>query len=88
MKLSNLNCTYIVGTEFCVCVAYYGIVRNLAVYLKTELLEDSTTAAAQASTFQGTCFLTTLIGAYMADSFWGNYLTIVAFFVIFFIVSN
>ncbi|KAJ4774309.1 Protein NRT1/ PTR FAMILY 8.5 [Rhynchospora pubera] len=77
-------CSLIMCTEFCVCVAYYGIGRNLAVYLKTELLEDSVTAAAQASMWQGTCFLTTLIGAYMADSHWGNYLTIAAFMVIYF----
>ncbi|KAF3328011.1 protein NRT1/ PTR FAMILY 8.3-like protein [Carex littledalei] len=78
-------CSLIMCTEFCVCVVYYGVGRNLSVYLKTELFEDSVTAAAQASTWQGTCFATTLIGAYVADSYWGNYLTLVSFLVIFFI---
>lgn len=87
MKVSYQISAYIIGTEFCVCVVYYGIGRNLSVYLKTELFEDSVTAAAQASMWQGTCFATTLIGAYVADSYWGNYLTLVSFLVIFFIVS-
>lgn len=77
-----------IGTEFCLCTAYYGFARNLPVYLKTELFEDNFTAAANASTWNGTCFLMTLIGAYLADSYWGNYLTVVSFMFIFFTVSN
>ncbi|KAF3340154.1 hypothetical protein FCM35_KLT15925 [Carex littledalei] len=60
----------ILFTELCLCIAIFGITKNLVVYLKTELLEDNVTAATQVATWVGTCFLTTLIGAYVSDSYW------------------
>ncbi|KAJ3703510.1 hypothetical protein LUZ61_007215 [Rhynchospora tenuis] len=78
----------ILFTELCVCIALFGVVTNLVVYLKTELLEDNVTAATHASTWSGTYFLAPLIGAYVSDSYWGNYLTIIGFCIINFTVSN
>ncbi|KAJ3703010.1 hypothetical protein LUZ61_006715 [Rhynchospora tenuis] len=77
---SIILCTFI---ELCQCAALAGITKNLVVYLKTELLEDNVVAATHASTWTGTCFLTTLIGAYLSDSYWGNYSTICGFWIIY-----
>ncbi|XP_078158737.1 protein NRT1/ PTR FAMILY 8.3-like [Carex rostrata] len=73
----------IVFTELCLCISFFGITKNLVVYLKTELLEDNVTAATHYSTWAGTCYLTALIGAYVSDSYWGNYLTIMGFGIIY-----
>ncbi|KAF3322071.1 protein NRT1/ PTR FAMILY 8.3-like protein [Carex littledalei] len=73
----------ILVTELCLCIAFFGLSKNLVVYLKTELLEDNVTAATHASTWVGTCFLTTLIGAYVSDSYLGNYLSIMGFGIIY-----
>ncbi|KAJ3674096.1 hypothetical protein LUZ60_006088 [Juncus effusus] len=78
-------CSFLLCTQLCMCMASYGVGRNLVVYLKTELKEDNVVAARDVATWQGTCFLTTLIGAYMADSHWGNYFTTVVSFFTFFI---
>ncbi|XP_078166057.1 protein NRT1/ PTR FAMILY 8.3-like [Carex rostrata] len=73
----------ILFTELCLCIAIMGITNNLVVFLKTELLEDNVTAATHMTTWMGTCFLTALIGAYVSDSYWGNYLTIMGFAIIY-----
>jgi solute carrier family 15 (peptide/histidine transporter), member 3/4 len=75
-------------TELFLNIALFGISKNLVVYLKTELLEDNVAAATHVSTWMGTVFLTTLIGAYVSDSYWGNFVTIVGFGIMYLIVSN
>ncbi|KAG2425090.1 hypothetical protein HXX76_013999 [Chlamydomonas incerta] len=40
---------------------------------------DPADAAIQVSVFEGTCYMTPLIGAYLADSRWGRYHTILVF---------
>ncbi|KAJ3674094.1 hypothetical protein LUZ60_006086 [Juncus effusus] len=71
--------SFILITELGVSLSYFAISRNLVVYLKNELHEESVVAAAHVSAWQGTYFLATLVGAYVADSHWGNYLTITCF---------
>ncbi|XP_006656464.1 protein NRT1/ PTR FAMILY 8.3-like [Oryza brachyantha] len=70
-------CRPILGTEFCYCLAYYGITFNLVTYLTTELRQSNVAAANNVSTWQATCFLTPLVGAVVADSYWGRYRTMV-----------
>jgi dipeptide/tripeptide permease len=41
---------------------------------------------AQVSVFEGTCYMTPLIGAYLADSVWGRYKTILVFSTIYLVV--
>ncbi|KAJ4766794.1 Protein NRT1/ PTR FAMILY 5.1 [Rhynchospora pubera] len=72
----------ILFTELCQCIAIFGITKNLVVYLKTELLEDNVSAATNASIYMGSYFLAPLIGAYVSDAYWGNYLTIMGFCII------
>ena len=43
---------------------------------------------AQVSLFEGTCYLTPIIGAVLADSYWGRYKTIKVFSSIYLVVSK
>ena len=65
------------GTEFCYCLAFYGISNNLVTYLTGVLGQSNVAAARNVSTWQATCFLTPLAGAVVADSYWGRYRTMV-----------
>lgn len=78
-------CPFILGTECCERLAYYGIATNLVSYLTKKLHEGNVSAARNVTTWQGTCYLTPLIGAILADAFWGRYWTIAAFSTIYFI---
>ena len=78
---------YMIGTEVCERLAYYGISKSLVTYLSTRLHEGNVSAARNFTTWQGTCYLTPLIGATLADSYWGKYRTIAVFSTIYFLVS-
>ncbi|VAH88549.1 unnamed protein product [Triticum turgidum subsp. durum] len=78
-------CFFILGTECCERLAYYGIATNLVTYLKIKLHQGNLEAARNVITWQGTCYLTTLVGAILADSYWGKYWTIAVFSSIYFI---
>ncbi|KAL6854411.1 hypothetical protein ACP4OV_019314 [Aristida adscensionis] len=70
-------CFWILGVEFSEFLAFFGISKNLVTYLTTVLHESNANAAANVSTWMGSCFFTPLIGAFLADTFWGRYWTIV-----------
>ncbi|KAK4789996.1 hypothetical protein SAY86_017300 [Trapa natans] len=78
-------CPFILSTECCERLAYYGIATNLVSYLTHKLHEGNVSAARNVTTWQGTCYLTPLIGAIVADAYWGRYWTIAAFSTIYFI---
>ncbi|KAK4492996.1 hypothetical protein RD792_000035 [Penstemon davidsonii] len=78
-------CPFILGTECCERLAYYGISTNLVSYLTRKLNQGNVSAARNVTTWQGTCYLTPLIGAVLADACWGRYWTIAAFSTIYFI---
>ena len=42
----------------------------------------------QVNLFEGTCYLTPLLGAWLADARWGRYKTILVFSAIYFVVSS
>jgi len=79
---------YMIGTEVCERLAYYGISKSLVTYLSTRLHEGNVSAARNFTTWQGTCYLTPLIGATLADSYWGKYRTIAVFSTIYFLVRH
>ncbi|KAF0929668.1 hypothetical protein E2562_023021 [Oryza meyeriana var. granulata] len=72
-------CLLILGTELSDCLAFAGIGRNLVNYLTGVLGESNVAAARDVSAWTGTCFLTPLLGAFMADSYLGRRTTIVVF---------
>ncbi|GAV91303.1 PTR2 domain-containing protein [Cephalotus follicularis] len=78
-------CPFILGTECCERLAYYGIATNLVTYLTSKLHEGSVSAARNVTTWAGTCYLSPLIGAVLADAYWGRYWTIAAFSTVYFI---
>jgi dipeptide/tripeptide permease len=80
--------SFLTGNEFCERLAYYGIAKNLITYLKVKLHLGNLEAARTVTTWQGTCYLTPLIGAILADSHWGKYWTIAVFSSVYFIVST
>jgi peptide/histidine transporter 3/4 len=75
------------GTEFVEWLAYFAIAMNLVTYLTGELHESNVDAARNVSTWIGSCFLTPVIGAFLADTFWGTYMTIVVFLLVYTVVS-
>jgi peptide/histidine transporter 3/4 len=85
---SSSDANLLTGNECCERLAYYGIAKNLVTYLKTKLHQGNLEAARNVTTWQGTCYLTPLIGAILADSYWGKYWTIAVFSSIYFIVSR
>nr|DAD32430.1 TPA_asm: hypothetical protein HUJ06_011281 [Nelumbo nucifera] len=88
LKYSTGNwkaCPFILGTEFCERLAYYGIAKNLITYLRHKLQEGNVYAAKNVATWQGTCYITPLIGAFLADAYWGRYWTVAVFSTVYFI---
>lgn len=78
-------CSFVLGTECCERLAYYGININLVTYLITKLHEGNAAAAENVNNWSGTCYLTPLLGAVLADAYWGRYWTIAVFCTIYFI---
>ncbi|CAG9466836.1 unnamed protein product [Pedinophyceae sp. YPF-701] len=76
-------CPFILGNEFCERLAYYGLATNLVVYLTRMMGLDTGDAAFQVNLWGGTCYITPLLGAYLADSVWGRYYTILFFSIIY-----
>ncbi|KAH9611374.1 hypothetical protein KSS87_021305 [Heliosperma pusillum] len=76
-------CPFILGTECCERLAYYGIATNLVTYLTTKMHQGNAAAARNVTTWSGTCYLTPLIGAVLADAYWGRYWTIAVFSMIY-----
>ncbi|KAF8689306.1 hypothetical protein HU200_042102 [Digitaria exilis] len=72
-------CFFILGVEFTESVAFFGIAKNLVTYLTGALHESNVDAATAVSTWIGSSFFTPLVGAFMADTFWGRYWTVVIF---------
>lgn len=78
-------CPFILGNECCERLAYYGINTNLVTYLTKRLHQGNAAAAKSVTTWAGTCYLTPLLGAVLADAYFGRYWTIAAFSTIYFI---
>uniref|UniRef100_A0A0E0M4Z1 Uncharacterized protein n=1 Tax=Oryza punctata TaxID=4537 RepID=A0A0E0M4Z1_ORYPU len=71
-------CYSILGGEFCGALAYYAVGTNLVSYLTKVQGQSNVTAASNIASWQGNCYLTTILGAFLADSYWGRHRTIVA----------
>lgn len=60
---------------------------NLVRYFKHQLDQSSSTASKNVLDWSGTCYITPLIGAFLADAYLGRYWTIAIFSIIYVIVS-
>ncbi|KAL0333221.1 UNVERIFIED_CONTAM: protein NRT1/ PTR FAMILY 8.1 [Sesamum angustifolium] len=80
LKTGNWKaCRFILVTECCERLAYYGMSTNLVNYLKIRLNQENATASNNVTNWSGTCYITPLIGAFLADSYLGRYWTIASF---------
>ena len=59
--------------------AFYGVRTLLFVYLTKVLLFEKYQATSVSATYKAGCFLTPLLGGFLADRFFGKYWTIVGF---------
>ncbi|CAN6442985.1 unnamed protein product [Victoria cruziana] len=73
------TCPFILGNECCERLAYYGMSTNLVNYLITHLNQGSAEAANNITNWSGTCYITTLIGAFLADAYLGRFWVIAVF---------
>lgn len=64
------------------------LATNLITYLRQEMGAQPAFAAIMVQLFEGTCYLTPLLGAWLADSHWGRYKTILVFSCIYMVVSE
>uniref|UniRef100_A0A0E0M709 Major facilitator superfamily (MFS) profile domain-containing protein n=1 Tax=Oryza punctata TaxID=4537 RepID=A0A0E0M709_ORYPU len=69
-------CFFILGVEFTECICFFGVTKNLVTYLTSVLHESNVDAAQSVSIWIGSCFFTPLIGAFLADTYWGRYWTV------------
>ncbi|KAL3617538.1 hypothetical protein CASFOL_037859 [Castilleja foliolosa] len=76
-------CRFILVTEGCERLAYYGMGTNLVNYLKIRLGQGNVTASNNVTNWSGTCYITPLLGAFLADSYFGRYWTIATFSIIY-----
>ncbi|CAL4884823.1 unnamed protein product [Urochloa decumbens] len=67
----------ILGFECLESIGFFGISTNLVVYLEKVLHGSSLASASNVTTWSGTSYLTPLFGAIIADTFLGNYNTII-----------
>ncbi|XP_062095305.1 protein NRT1/ PTR FAMILY 8.1-like isoform X1 [Humulus lupulus] len=76
-------CPFILGNECCERLAYYGMSTNLVNYLKSRLNQRNVVAVNNVTNWSGTCYVTPLIGAFLADAYLGGYWTIASFSIIY-----
>ncbi|KAL6634964.1 hypothetical protein ACP70R_027635 [Stipagrostis hirtigluma subsp. patula] len=73
----------ILGFECLESIAFNGISTNLVVYLETVLHGSNLASASNVTTWYGTSYLTPIFGAIIADTFLGNYNTILVSLVVY-----
>jgi solute carrier family 15 (peptide/histidine transporter), member 3/4 len=76
------------GFECLESTAFNGIGTNLVVYLETVLHGSSVASASNVTTWIGTSYLTPVFGVIFADTFWGNYNTILVSLLVYLFVST
>ncbi|KAF8105114.1 hypothetical protein N665_0163s0084 [Sinapis alba] len=76
-------CRFILVTECCERLAYYGMSTNLVNYIEKHLSMGNVAASNSVTNWSGTCYATPLIGAFLADAYLGRYWTIASFVVIY-----
>ncbi|KAH8964754.1 hypothetical protein BDL97_04G082800 [Sphagnum fallax] len=64
---------FIYGNQVFTNLAFYGCSTNLVIYLTSVMHEDNAAAATNVSNWNGAGYITPLIGAFLADAYWGRY---------------
>jgi peptide/histidine transporter 3/4 len=74
---------YIIVTEFCERLAYYGFAGSLVLFFQDDLKMTNAQADIQFSIWAGACYVTPLLGGYVADKYLGRYRAILVFSIIY-----
>ncbi|XP_029189147.2 solute carrier family 15 member 4-like [Acropora millepora] len=72
-------------TEFCERLAFFGLVANLVLFCEDTLQLPSPWPSTIFLVFVGTCYLTTLLGGWLSDTYLGRYNTIFGFLLLYII---
>uniref|UniRef100_M4E3B6 Uncharacterized protein n=1 Tax=Brassica campestris TaxID=3711 RepID=M4E3B6_BRACM len=64
-------------------LAFFGVGVNLVLFLTRVLQQNNADAANNVSKWTGTVYISSLVGAFLSDSYWGRYKTCAIFQVIF-----
>ncbi|KAG6510107.1 hypothetical protein ZIOFF_028115 [Zingiber officinale] len=72
-----ISAVFIIWVEIGEWFTYYGVANNLISYLTGPLRESTATAAAAINVWSGVASMLPLLGAFVADSYFGRYWTIV-----------
>lgn len=75
--------SYIIATEFCERLAYYGFAGSLVLFFETQLNLSNEDSVNQFYLWNGAVYITPLIGGYIADTLFGRYLTILYFAILY-----
>ncbi|XP_051207260.1 protein NRT1/ PTR FAMILY 8.3 isoform X2 [Lolium perenne] len=73
----------ILGLECLESMAFNGIAMNLVVYIRSVLHGSVASSASTVSLWFGTSFFVPILGAVIADTYWGNYKTVLISFTIY-----
>lgn len=76
------------GDEACERLAYYGMSTNLVNYIQEKLNLGVAASSKTVNNWSGTCYVTPLIGAFLADAYLGRYWTIAGFSFLYIIVRT
>lgn len=82
---STLNsiASYIIVTEFCERLAYYGFAGSLVLFFQTKLDMSNEESVNEFYLWNGFVYVTPLIGGYIADTYLGRYKTILSFSILY-----
>ena len=83
-----LTCRSTSVNQSLVTLAFFGVGVNMVLFLTRVLRQDVAEAANNVSTWTGTVYIFSLIGAFLSDSYWGRYLTCAVFQIIFILVRE
>jgi solute carrier family 15 (peptide/histidine transporter), member 3/4 len=75
--------SFIIVTEFCERLAYYGFAGSLVLFFQTKLDLSNEDSVNQFYLWNGFVYVTPLIGGYVADVYLGRYKTILSFSVLY-----
>lgn len=76
-------CSFILVTEFCERLAYYGLSGSLIAFFVKKLHYEKVFASELNTLFTTLCYISPLAGAYISDKFLGRYHTILSFSVVY-----
>jgi hypothetical protein len=78
---------FIIVTEFCERLAYYGFAGSLVLFFQTQLGYSNADADVQYSLWSSACYVTPLIGGYIADTYLGRYRSILVSLTVFNLIT-